>query len=102
VLAVTGPATGVVGERLEFTGTFAADGITFPHTIVTVICNVSNPDGTTSKAVAKKAAAADGSFSFADTPTTAGKHTYVIQSLGNSTTEAAKTTHVVVVSQPSA
>ncbi|MGP3929462.1 hypothetical protein [Nonomuraea sp. KM88] len=42
-----------------------------------------------------------GSFSFADTPTTAGKHTYVIQLVGNSATEPAKTTHVVVVSQPS-
>jgi hypothetical protein len=102
VLTVTGPATGVVGERLEFNGTFAADGITFPRTIVTVVRNVSNPDGTTSKALAKMAAAADGSFSFADTPTTAGKHTYVIQLVGNSTIEPAKTTHVVVVSQPPA
>ncbi|MGW0197133.1 YncE family protein [Nonomuraea sp. NPDC003201] len=102
VLTVTGPTAGVVGERLEFNGTFAADGITFPPTIVTVVRNVSNPDGTTSKALAKMTAAADGSFSFADTPTTAGKHTYVIQLVGNSTIEPAKTTHVVVVSQPPA
>ncbi|MFB4284755.1 hypothetical protein ACBJ59_56475 [Nonomuraea sp. MTCD27] len=102
VLTVTGPATGVVGEPLEFNGTFAADGITFPLTIITVVRNVSNPDGTTSKALAKMTAAADGSFSFTDTPTTAGKHTYVIQLVGNSTIESAKTTHVVVVSQPPA
>ncbi|MGP4101240.1 hypothetical protein [Nonomuraea sp. KM90] len=102
VLTVTGPATGVVGEPLEFNGTFAADGITFPLTIITVVRNVSNPDGTTSKALAKMTAAADGSFSFTDTPTTAGKHTYVIQLVGNSTIEPAKTTHVVVVSQPPA
>lgn len=102
VLTVTGPATGVVGERLEFNGTFADDGITFPLTIITVARNVSSPDGTTSKAVAKMAAAADGSFSFADTPTTAGKHTYVIQLMGNSTIKSARTTHVVVVTQPPA
>ncbi|NUP82136.1 MAG: hypothetical protein HOV96_31815 [Nonomuraea sp.] len=101
-LTVTGPATGVVGERLAFNGTFAADGITFPPTTVTVVRNVSNPDGTTSKALAKMTAAADGSFSFADTPTTAGKHTYVIQVVGNSTIQSAKTTHVVVVRQPPA
>lgn len=101
VLTVTGPRAGVVGERLEFNGTFAADGITFPRTVVTVVRHVSTPDGTTSKALVKMTAGADGSFSFADTPTTAGKHTYVIQVVGTSTVEPAKTSHVVLVSQPS-
>ncbi|MEV4798557.1 hypothetical protein AB0K18_00980 [Nonomuraea sp. NPDC049421] len=102
MLRVTGPKTGVVGERLEFSGTFAADGITFPRTIVTVVRHVSNSDGTTSKGVAKMTAAADGSFGFADTPATAGKYTYVIQLVGNSTVESAKTSHVVLASQPPA
>ncbi|MEW1848212.1 hypothetical protein AB0392_60515 [Nonomuraea angiospora] len=43
---------GVVGERLEFSGTFGADGIVFPRTIITVSRKVVSPDGTvTSKAL---------------------------------------------------
>ncbi|MEU8363195.1 hypothetical protein AB0C27_44995 [Nonomuraea sp. NPDC048882] len=102
VLTVTGPKSGAVGEPLEFDGTFAADGITFPRTFVTVVRNVSNSDGTTSEGVAKMTAADDGSFSFTDTPAKAGKHTYVIQVLGNSTIEPARTTHVVLVPRPPA
>ncbi|MEV4564664.1 hypothetical protein AB0K12_12915 [Nonomuraea sp. NPDC049419] len=102
VLRVTGPKTGVVGERLEFSGTFAADGITFPRTIVTIVRHVSNSDGTTTQPVAKAAPAADGTFGFADTPTAAGKHTYAVQLVGNSSIEPAKTSRVVLVSQPPA
>ncbi|MER6006459.1 hypothetical protein ABT120_48515 [Nonomuraea angiospora] len=99
-LTVTGPATGNVGERLEFSGTFGADGITFPRTIVTVSRKVVSPDGTvTSKGLVKLAPAADGSFNFSDTPTSAGEHTYAVNLLGNSTIESASTTHVVTVLQ---
>ncbi|MEV1243883.1 hypothetical protein ACIBO2_12695 [Nonomuraea sp. NPDC050022] len=45
-LTVAGPTTGNVGERLEFSGTFGADGITFPRTIITVSRKVVSPDGT--------------------------------------------------------
>ncbi|MEU8193289.1 hypothetical protein AB0C10_05840 [Microbispora amethystogenes] len=102
-LTVTGPATGVVGERLEFSGTFGADGVSFPRTTITVTRRVVSPDGTvTSKALAKVAPAADGSFGFADTPTTAGEHTYTVRLVGNSIVAPANTTHVVTVLQPSA
>ncbi|WP_157383041.1 YncE family protein [Nonomuraea coxensis] len=102
-LTVTGPATGGVGERLEFSGTFGADGITFPRTILNVSRKVVSPDGTvTSNGLLKLAAAADGSFSFSDTPTTAGEHTYTVTLFGNSTVDSASTTHVVTVSQPPA
>ncbi|MBT2234171.1 hypothetical protein [Nonomuraea sp. NEAU-A123] len=50
----------------------------------------------------KLIAAADGSFSFSDTPTTAGEHTYTIHLFGNSTIESVSTTHVVTVLQPPA
>ncbi|MBT2234695.1 YncE family protein [Nonomuraea sp. NEAU-A123] len=103
VLTVTGPATGVVGERLEFSGTFGADGVVFPQTTITVSRKVVSPDGTvTSKALVKMAAAADGSFGFADTPTTAGEHTYTIRLVGNSVVEPANTSHGVTVLQPTA
>ncbi|GAA2686262.1 hypothetical protein GCM10010412_073650 [Nonomuraea recticatena] len=102
-LTVTGLATGNVGERLEFNGTFGADGITFPQTIITVSRKVVSPDGTgTSTGLVKLAPAADGSFSFSDTPTTAGEHTYIVKLFGNSTIEPASTTHVVTVLQPPA
>ncbi|MEU1725206.1 hypothetical protein [Nonomuraea sp. NPDC005692] len=102
-LTVTGPATGDVGTRLAFSGTFGADGITFPRTIMTVSLRVVGPDGTvTARNVAKPVPAADGSFSFADTPTTAGEHTYTVNLVGNSTVESARTTHVVTVRRPPA
>ncbi len=103
VLTVNGPATGVVGERLEFSGTFGADGVVFPPTTIVVVRKVVSPDGTvTSKALAKVAPAADGSFGFADTPTTAGEHTYTVRLVGNSVIEPANTSHVVTVLQPTA
>ncbi|GAA4103144.1 YncE family protein [Nonomuraea soli] len=102
-LTMTGPATGNFGERLAFNGTFGADGITFPQTIVTVSRKIVSPDGTvTSTGLVKLMPAADGSFSFSDTPTTAGEHTYVVKLFGNSTIEPASTTHVVTVPQPPA
>ncbi len=102
-LTVTGPATGNVGERLNFSGTFGADGITFPRTIITVSRKVVSPDGTvTSKGLVKLIPAADGSFSFSDTPTTAGEHTYTVNLLGNSAIKSASTTHAVTVLQPPA
>ncbi|WP_182882448.1 hypothetical protein [Microbispora sp. H10949] len=101
VLTVTGPATGAVGERLEFNGTFGADGVSFPRTTIVVSRKVVSPDGTvTSKALAKVAPAADGSFGFADTPTTAGEHEYTVRLVGNSVIEPANTSHVVTVLQP--
>ncbi|WP_329428044.1 hypothetical protein OG339_01290 [Streptosporangium sp. NBC_01495] len=103
VLTVTGPATGVVGERLEFGGTFGADGVAFPRTTITVSRKVVGPDGTvTSKALVKLAPAADGSFGFADTPTTAGEHTYTVRLVGDSVIEPANTSHVATVLQPTA
>ncbi|MFF4991898.1 hypothetical protein ACFY19_32285 [Streptosporangium saharense] len=102
-LTVTGPATGNVGERLDVSGTFGADGITFPQTTVTVSRKVVSPDGTvTSKSLVKLRPAADGSFSFSDTPTTAGEHTYTVSLVGNSTIKSGKTTHVLTVLQPPA
>lgn len=101
VLTVTGPATGAVGERLQFNGTFGADGVTFPRTTVTVSRKVVSPDGTvTSKLLGKVAPAADGTFGFADTPTTVGEHTYTVRLGGNSAIEPANTSHVVTVLQP--
>ncbi|MEU8386236.1 hypothetical protein, partial [Streptosporangium sp. NPDC048865] len=102
-LTVTGPATGDVGEPLDFDGTFGADGITFPQTIVTVSRKVVGPDGTTtSGGLVKVIPAADGSFGFSDTPATAGEHTYTVRLFGNSTIRSASTTHVVTVLQPPA
>ncbi|NUT45527.1 MAG: hypothetical protein HOV86_36605 [Thermoactinospora sp.] len=102
-LTVTGPATGNVGERLEFSGTFGADGITFPQTLITVSRKVVSPDGTgTATGLVKLSPAADGSFGFSDTPTTAGVHTYIVKLFGTSTIEPASTTHVVTVLQPPA
>ncbi|MEU8205243.1 hypothetical protein [Streptosporangium sp. NPDC049046] len=102
-LTVTGPAAGDVGERLDFSGTFGADGITFPRTIVTVSRKVVGLDGSvTSKSLVKLTPAADGSFGFSDTPTMAGEHTYTVILFGNSTIESASTTHAVAVLQPPA
>ncbi|MGA5761325.1 hypothetical protein [Nonomuraea bangladeshensis] len=102
-LTVTGPATGDVGERLEFSGTFGADGITFPPTVITVTRKVVSPDGTvTMKGLMKLSPAADGSFSFSDTPTTVGEHTYNVTLVGGSAVEPTRTTHVVTVHQPPA
>uniref|UniRef100_UPI003F49B31E hypothetical protein n=1 Tax=Nonomuraea bangladeshensis TaxID=404385 RepID=UPI003F49B31E len=90
---MTGPATGDVGERLEFSGTFGADGVTFPPTVITVTRKVVSPDGTvTMKGLMKLSPAADGSFSFSDTPTTAGEHTYNVTLAGGSAVEPTKTT----------
>ncbi|GLW25008.1 YncE family protein [Microbispora triticiradicis] len=101
VLTVTGPATGTVDQRLEFSGTFGADGVSFPRTTIVVSRKVVSPDGTvTSKALPKVAPAADGSFGFADTPTTAGEHEYTVRLVGNSVIEPANTSHVVTVLQP--
>ncbi|WP_182877925.1 hypothetical protein [Microbispora sp. H10670] len=98
---MTGPATGAVGERLEFSGTFGADGVSFPRTTIVVSRKVVSPDGTvTSKALPKVAPAADGSFGFTDTPTTAGEHEYTVRLVGNSVIEPANTSHVVTVLQP--
>ncbi|MFI7111581.1 hypothetical protein ACIBK9_35080 [Nonomuraea sp. NPDC050227] len=97
-LTVTGPATGRVGTRLAFSGTFGADGITFPRTTVTVSLRVVGPDGAvTSKSVAKLVPTPDGTFSFSDTPAAAGEHTYTVDLAGNSDVGPARTTHVVAV-----
>jgi hypothetical protein len=90
-----------VGPRLEFCGAFGADGITFPQTVITVSRKVITPDGAV-VSKAREVAAADGSFSFSDTPTRAGEHVYIVKLLGNSTIEPATTTHVVTVLQPPA
>ncbi|GGL18911.1 hypothetical protein Sme01_47700 [Sphaerisporangium melleum] len=98
VLTVDGPATGVVGDQLEFSGSFGADGVVFPPTTITVSRKVVGPDGTvTSKALPKVAPASDGSFGFADTPATAGEHTYTIRLAGNSAIGPAHTIHTVTV-----
>ncbi|MEU7876929.1 hypothetical protein [Microbispora bryophytorum] len=103
VLTVTGPAAGVVGEPLEFSGTFGADGVAFPRTTIVVSRKVVSPDGTvTSKALPKVAPAPDGSFGFTDTPTSAGEHTYTVRLVGNSVVAPANTSHVVTVLQPAA
>ncbi|MFI7640148.1 hypothetical protein, partial [Nonomuraea sp. NPDC049400] len=102
-LTATEPATGNIGERLELSGTFGADGITFPPTITTVSRKVVSPDGTvTSKGLVKLTPATDGTFTFSDTPTTAGEHTYTVNLLGNSTIQSASTTHAVTVLHPPA
>lgn len=50
----------------------------------------------------KLSPAADGSFGFSDTPTTAGEHTYNVTLVGGSAVEPTRTTHVVTVHQPPA
>ncbi|MEV0632135.1 hypothetical protein [Nonomuraea wenchangensis] len=99
-LIVTGPATGAVGELLEFTGTFAAEGVVYPRTPVTVSRRAVAPDGTVTTRFEKLGAATDGTFAFTDTPDTAGKHTYTVTLVGSSTVKGTSTHHVVTVVEP--
>ncbi|MEV5555808.1 hypothetical protein AB0L44_19300 [Nonomuraea wenchangensis] len=99
-LIVTGPATGAVGELLEFRGTFAAEGVVYPRTTVTVSRRAVAPDGTVTTKSEKLAPATDGTFAFTDTPATAGEHTYTVTLVGSSTVKGTSTNHVVTVVEP--
>lgn len=79
-LTLSGPATGVAGKQIQFSGALDADGKSVPAgTALTVLRTVSGRDGTVTTTLPLVAPASDGSFSFTDMPAEGGQHTYTVR-----------------------
>ncbi|MFK0155085.1 choice-of-anchor D domain-containing protein [Streptomyces sp. NPDC090493] len=90
-LQLTAPSTGVPGRSLTVDGTLASSAALASGQTVHITRNgTSLPDVTT---------AADGSFTFGDTPSAEGTYTYAASYAGDDTHETASTTSLVQVSK---
>lgn len=96
-LTLSGPATGVIGKELRFSGTMD-NGQTLPsEQWITVLRTLSNRKGSVTIALEGAFPAADGSFHFVDTPTVGGQYTYTVEWYGDDVSSAAQASHQVVV-----
>ncbi|MER6269049.1 choice-of-anchor D domain-containing protein [Streptomyces sp900105755] len=90
-LQLTAPSTGVPGRSLTVHGTLASStALPAGQTVHVTRNGTTLPDVTT---------AADGSFTFTDTPSAEGTYTYAAGYAGDDTHEAASTTSLVQVSK---
>lgn len=95
-LTLTGPSTAVAGTGVTFTGSLTlGDGVSPAG--LTVAISRANPDGTTTT-LSPVQTAADGSYTFTDTPPTeTGNYTYTASYAGNPSTQTATATSSVSV-----
>ncbi|MFI6798436.1 hypothetical protein [Streptosporangium canum] len=97
-LTLSGPATGTVGEQLQFSGALDAAGqAPPPGTSLKVHRTVSTDAGTVTTALPAVTPASDGSFSFADTPAESGQYTYTVWWAGNAMFSSVYASHDVTV-----
>ncbi|XVQ82282.1 hypothetical protein ACQP2K_25870 [Microbispora siamensis] len=84
-ITLSGPATGIAGTQLSFSGVLALGG--HPpvwHSTLTVLRKVTNSKGTVITMLPSVSAALqNGSFRFTDTPAEAGKYSYRVQWAGD-------------------
>jgi hypothetical protein len=96
-LTLSGPATGIAGKQLRFSGALDTGGHAATNASLTVLRTVSNRNGTVTTTLPAVALASDGSFSFADTPTAGGQYTYTVQWAGDDAFLPAQASHDVTV-----
>jgi hypothetical protein len=97
-LTLSGPATGIAGKQLLFSGVLDVGGqAPPPGALVAVQRTVSNRNGTATVALPAVAPASDGSFSFAETPTQGGLYTYTVRWAGDDAFLPAQASHDVTV-----
>ncbi|MEV0632987.1 hypothetical protein [Nonomuraea wenchangensis] len=96
-LTLDGPESGTVGEPMELTGVLTVgDGPPEPGATIILQRSVSDDDSG-SVPLESVSTNADGSYSFTDTPQTAGTYTYLARWTGNTTAGAAKALKLVTV-----
>ncbi|MEQ4721421.1 hypothetical protein [Nonomuraea sp. B19D2] len=97
-LTLSGPAEGVAGKQLQFSGTLDTGAQTSPPgASLTVQRTFSNRKETLITTLPAVTPAGDGSFSFTDTPAQGGQYTYTIQWAGDAASLAARADHEVAV-----
>jgi hypothetical protein len=97
-LTLSGPTEGIAGKPLRFNGAVNPGGpAPRPGSSLTVLRTVSNRNGTVTTTLPAVPLAADGSFSFTDTPTQGGQYTYTAQWPGDGTFLPAQASHDVTV-----
>ncbi|MFI7455238.1 hypothetical protein ACIBQX_47765 [Nonomuraea sp. NPDC049714] len=100
-LTLTGPATGVTGKKLQFTGTLNAAGKPIPPgTTISVTHTVTSRDGTVTTDLPSISPAADGSFTLTDTPADGGTHAYTVRITNSPTFEPTEASHIITVRGP--
>ncbi|MEY9870591.1 type II secretory pathway pseudopilin PulG [Streptacidiphilus sp. MAP12-33] len=96
-IALSAPAQDTLGQALTAHGTLGSGAALAPGTTVTVTrSDAASPAGTT---VATVPVAADGSFSFTDTPPVAGAATYTAQYAGDAAHKPTTTSATVQVNR---
>ncbi|MEZ7132629.1 hypothetical protein ACBR40_45465 [Nonomuraea sp. AD125B] len=97
-LTLDGPESGTVGEPLELTGVLTAGhGPSGPGATIIVQRTVSDGDSSESVTLEPVSTNADGSYTFTDTPPTAGTYTYMARWTGNTTAGAVRVSRRVTV-----
>jgi YVTN family beta-propeller protein len=97
-LTLSGPVTGTAGKQLRFSGVLDLGGrAPSAGSAIEVHRTVTGRQGTTTTALATVATAGDGSFGFADTPTTGGQYTYTVDWHGDDASLPAQANHDVTV-----
>ncbi|GAA3473363.1 hypothetical protein GCM10018965_079160 [Nonomuraea roseola] len=83
-LTLSGPTTGIAGKQLQFGGTLDGGGqLPTSGLLIKVLRTVTNRNGTVTTTLPSVAFASDGSFTFADTPSEGGEHTYTVRWTGD-------------------
>ncbi|MEU6730975.1 hypothetical protein ABZ917_45320 [Nonomuraea wenchangensis] len=97
-LTLDGPESGTVGEPLELTGVLMpGDGPPGPGATITLQRTVSDGDSSESVMLEPVSTNADGSYTFTDTPQTAGTYDYLARWTGHTTAGAAKALQRITV-----
>jgi YVTN family beta-propeller protein len=97
-LTLSGPATGVAGKQLRFSGAVNPGGpAPRPGSAVTVQRTVSNRHGIITTTLPAVTLADDGSFSFVDAPIEGGQYIYTAQWPGDDTFLPAQASHTMTV-----
>lgn len=97
-LSVTGPTTGNAGKPLQLTGVLSTAGnISTPAGSIVVVRAVTNRKGYTTTELPAVPLAADGSFTFTDTPPVGGQYRYHVRFDGDATFLSAYTSYDVEI-----
>lgn len=97
-LTLTGPAGGVAGKQLQFSGALDTGGEAAPMgASLTVQRTYINRKGTSTTSLPAVTPGSDGTFSFTDTPSQGGQYTYTVQWAGDAASLPAQGSHDVEV-----
>ncbi|MGW0060892.1 hypothetical protein ACWDTT_13320 [Streptosporangium sandarakinum] len=98
-LTMDGPQSGVVGTAVRLTGVLTVGGNPPPPRVtLTVQRSVYNDDGSGGSVTLPPVSVNDdGTYTFTDTPTVAGRYSYLAMWSGEATAGPAKATHQIVV-----